>query len=99
MAEDSAAGKTGWKIFGALSAMLAALLTRKVLALGWKAMTGKEPPANPEHPDVTWAEAATWAVASGVGVALARLVAQRKAAETWRRASGSLPPGLEDVRA
>jgi hypothetical protein len=93
------AGKAGWKIFGTLSAILAAVLARKVMTLGWKAMTGNEPPSNPEHPDVEWGEAVSWAVASGVAVGVARLLAQRKAAQTWRKASGSLPPGFEELTA
>lgn len=93
------AGKAGWKVFGTLSAVLAALVTRKALHFGWRAFTGKNPPTNPEHPDVTWAEAASWAVASGVAIELARLLARRQAAETWRKASGSLPPGLEELTA
>ncbi len=91
------AARTGWKVFAALSAVLAAVLARKVTTVAWKAATGKEPPSNPEDPEVTWAEAAGWAVASGVAIGLARLVAQRQAARTWQKASGNPPPGLRDV--
>jgi hypothetical protein len=63
----------------------------------WKLSTGKEPPSNPEHPDVSMAEAATWAVASGVAVGLARMLATRKAASYYRRSTGHLPANLEDV--
>ncbi len=88
------AAETGWKVFAALSALLAALLARKAVTLAWKTATGKEPPSNPEDPEITWAEAGGWAVASGVAVGLARLVAQRQAARTWTKASGTPPPGL-----
>jgi Protein of unknown function (DUF4235) len=47
--------------------------------------------------DVTMAEALAWAVASGVAVGVARMLAARKAADYWRRSTGSLPPGLEEV--
>ena|SRR5579875_3506569 len=96
---DDGNGKLGYKVFGGLSAALAAMAARKLLAFVWEKSTGKEPPSNPEHPDVTWSEAASWAVASGVAIGLARLVAQRQAAATWRRASGQLPPGLEEASA
>ena len=46
------------------AALGGAAIARKILTIGWKAATGKEPPANPEHPDVTWGEAASWAIAS-----------------------------------
>jgi hypothetical protein len=36
-------------------------------------------------------------VLSGVAIGVARVFAMRKAAETWRRSTGSLPPGLETV--
>jgi hypothetical protein len=92
-------GKFGYKVMAAVATLVGAALARKLLTFGWKAATGKEPPANPEHPDVTWAEAASWAVASGVVVGLVKLVAQRQVAATWRRASGELPPGLEETAA
>ena len=84
----------GWKVFGGLSAIVAAIVARKVVTATWKLATGSEPPSNPEDPAVTWAEAAGWAVASGVAVGLARLIAQRQAARTWQKASGKNPPGL-----
>jgi hypothetical protein len=93
---DSGA-ETGWKIFATLSAIGGSMVGRKVLRKAWVGITGTEPPANPEHPDVEWREAVTWAVVSGVVVALFRLVAQRQAARTWYKARGARPPGLEDV--
>jgi hypothetical protein len=101
MAKDTSNGdgKAGYKIMAMGSALLGAALARKILTIAWKAATGKEPPANPEHPDVTWGEAASWAVASGVVVGLVKLIAQRQVAATWHRASGELPPGMEETAA
>jgi Protein of unknown function (DUF4235) len=101
MADDSGKddGKAGYKIMAMAAALLGAAVARKILTIGWKAATGKEPPANPEHPDVTWAEAASWAAVSGVVVGLVKLVAQRQVAATWHRASGELPPGMEETAA
>jgi hypothetical protein len=92
---DKNAGKLGYKILAGASAAVGTTVARKALEGGWKTATGKEPPANPEHPDVKWGEAATWAVASAAIVALGKLMAQRRVAATWRRASGELPPGLD----
>jgi hypothetical protein len=93
--DDKDAGKFGYKIMVGAGAAVSGIVARKVLDKGWKTATGKEPPTNPEHLDVKWSEAATWAVASAGVVALVRLAAQRRVAATWRRASGHLPPGME----
>ena len=45
-----------------------------------RSSTGKQPPENPADPDVEIWEAVSWAVASGVAVGIARMIAQRKAA-------------------
>jgi len=92
-------GGLGYKALAMLATVLGALLARKTLAFAWRTATGKEPPANPEHPEVTWAEAATWAIVSGAVVGLARMVAQKKVAATWHRSTGQLPPGLEETAA
>lgn len=89
--------KAEWRIFGGLSAVLAGLAARKLLATVWTKVTGRTPPMNPASPDTTWPEAVGWAALSGVVMGVARLVATRKAAATWARRSGSLPPGLEEV--
>lgn len=92
-------GKLSWKLLGGLSAVVAGIAGRKVLETGWRAVVGDAPPTNPESPDTTWQEAVGWALLSGVVVGLARLLAARKAAEMYRRSTGHLPPGLENVAA
>jgi Protein of unknown function (DUF4235) len=96
--EDHNPGKFGYKIFASLGAAAGATVARKTLHVGWKKATGKEPPTNPASPDVRWAEAVSWAVASAAAIAAAKLIAQRRVAATWRRASGVLPPGLDDTK-
>jgi hypothetical protein len=90
------AGGVGYKIFASLGAAMSAKVAQKTLRAGWQKATGKEPPTNPEHPDVRWGEAVSWAIASAAAIAAARLVAQRRVAATWQRASGTLPPGLDE---
>ena len=99
MADDDPSGKFAYKLLATLSALLGAFVARKLLTFGWEKTTGREPPANPEHPSVTWPEAVTWAVLSGAMVGVARLIAQRKVAATWHRSTGSLPPDLEETAA
>lgn len=72
----------------------AATVARKVLDRSWKAASGKQPPQNPADPDVGIAEAVMWAGVTGAAVALARMLAQRRAAEYYARSTGNLPPGL-----
>jgi hypothetical protein len=93
---DHNAGKLGYKVLAGVGAAVGATVARKALDTGWKTATGKKPPANPEHPDVKWGEAATWAAVSAAIIALGKLLAQRRVAATWRRASGELPPGMEE---
>ena len=92
-------GGLGYKVLAMLATLVGALIARKTLAFAWRTATGNAPPANPEHPDVTWAEAATWAIVSGAVVGLARMVAQKKVAATWHRSTGALPPGMEETAA
>lgn len=86
-----------WKVVGALSGVAAGSATRALLRAGWRKTKGGDPPTNPAAPGTRWSEAVTWAAASGVAMAVTRLVAQRGAAETWKAKTGGYPPGLETV--
>lgn len=83
-----------WTVFSVVAALAAAALARKALNTTWRVTTGKKPPANPADPDVQVGEAVLWAAVSGTVVALARMLAQRKAARYYARSTGSLPPQL-----
>jgi hypothetical protein len=90
---DSGGSKL-WTVFSLVSALGAATLAKKALDTGWRAATGKHPPENPADPDVQMGEAIAWAIVSGTFVALARMLAQRRAANYYRRSAGRLPPQL-----
>ncbi|MGY2875157.1 hypothetical protein ACVW00_002347 [Marmoricola sp. URHA0025 HA25] len=85
-----------WGIFSLLAAVAAAAAARKALNASWKAATGKPPPANPASPDVEMREALLWAAVSGTIVAVARMLATRRAAQYYARSTGHLPPGVAD---
>ena len=89
--------KIAWKAFGFAASIGATMLTRTLLGSAWKFVTGNPPPDSPEHPDTGTVEAVTWVLASGVGAAVARLLATRQAARTWMKITGELPPGMEHV--
>ena len=93
MASDSS---KVWTVFSLVSALGAASVAKKVLNKGWKATTGKTPPANPADPQVQIWEAVLWAAVSGTLVALARMLATRKAADYYAKSTGHLPPGVGD---
>ena len=83
-----------WTVFPLVAGLGAAALTRKLLDRSWKVAAGKNPPENPADPDVSIAEAVVWASLTGAAVALARMLAQRRAADYYARSTGKLPPGL-----
>jgi hypothetical protein len=96
-AKPAAGSSTGWKIYSTAVTVGAGIAGRKGLAVAWKLVVRKEPPAEPGHPGVSLAEAVTWAAVSGATAGLARLTGTRKAASWWTRASGQLPPGYEEL--
>ena len=85
-----------WGVFSLVAALLAATGARKALTTSWKAATGKPPPANPASPDVEMREALVWAAVSGTIIAVARMLATRRAAHYSERSTGHLPPGVAD---
>ncbi len=86
-----------WKVVALASGAAAGAATRAALHAGWRRARGTDPPANPASPRTSWPEALIWAAASGVAMAVTRLVAQRGAAEAWRARTGSYPTALETV--
>jgi hypothetical protein len=86
--------KLEWKIVSAASGALAALLTRKILLAGWGRFAPGDPPDNPEDPRTSINQALTWAVATGVGLGVARILAVRGAARVWEAAAHEPPPEL-----
>ncbi len=82
---------------GSVAGIAAGSATRAALRAVWRRTRGGNPPTNPAAPSTRWSEALTWAAASGVAMAVTRLVAQRGAAEAWRAKTGSYPAGLETV--
>ena len=65
----------------------------------WTKARKTTPPTNPAARDTQWSEALAWTIATSIGVGIARLVATRGAAAGWEKATGALPPGLEEVSA
>ncbi len=88
-------GSKTWTIFSLMSALVAAALAKKAIDQTWRIVTGKRPPENPADPDVHIWEAVLWAALSGTAVGLTRMLAQRRAATYYTRATGHLPADLQ----
>ena len=88
-------GDIGWRVMAGAAAFAGGFVAKKAITLAWKKSTGKEPPTNPESPDVALTEAIGWAVVMGVGMELARLLATRAAARQWAKGTGELPSHLK----
>ncbi|MGH3239161.1 MAG: DUF4235 domain-containing protein [Spirillospora sp.] len=88
-------GDLGWRVMAGAAAFAGGFVAKKAITMAWKKSTGKEPPTNPESPEVALTEAIGWAVVMGVGMELARLLATRAAARQWAKGTGELPSNLK----
>ncbi len=84
--------KYGWKAVSVGLGALAGFGTQRLLEVIWKALRGSTPPKVPADRRTSWVDALTWAVATGVGVGVARLMAVRTAAAVWEAAVHEPPP-------
>lgn len=87
-----------WSFLSFVAAFGAAKVASKTLNGGWKAATGKKPPANAEDPEVATWEAVAWAAASGTLMGVARMLATRKAAQYYVKSKGELPKALQPAQ-
>jgi Protein of unknown function (DUF4235) len=97
----SFAKKYAWKAITLGLGALTGLVTQRFLEVIWKALRGSTPPKVPADRRSSWADALSWAVATGVGVGVARLLAVRSAAALWEAAVHEPPPepGLDESTA
>lgn len=93
MAQDDDTTKV-WTVFSLGAALLGATVAKKGLNTFWRKATGKNPPANPADPDVEVWEAVAWAAVSGTAIAIARMLASRRAANYYIRSTGKIPGDL-----
>jgi hypothetical protein len=85
-------GTVGWRLFGTAAALGAGAIATKLVGAGWRAVSGREAPTDPSAIDeTTWREALLYAAILGLAVGAARVVAERKAAEYYRKSTGHLP--------
>lgn len=81
-----------WTVVSSGVAIVAASAAHKVLTKGWEKTAG-EPPPTGDPQESSLVTAVLWAAAIGAGVGIARVVAQRSAAQVWEKAVGEPVPG------
>jgi hypothetical protein len=84
--------KYGWKAIAVGTGALTGLATQRVIEFIWTAVRGSTPPKLAADRSSPWPEAVSWAIATGVGVGVARLLAVRTAAVLWEAAVHVPPP-------
>jgi hypothetical protein len=86
-----------WRIYAGALGAATTFAAQKLLAVGWRIITGNEPPT-PSDPDTPTVQAYSWVVASAIGVGVTELVTQRLAARHWSNEMGSDAPEPRKVR-
>ncbi len=78
------------------SGALAGLVTQRMLDTAWRGVRSQAPPLQADR-GATLTDALGWAIATGVGAGVARLMAIRTAARLWEATMHEAPPepGLE----
>ena len=83
--------KVGWKGLSYALGALAGLITHRLLESAWKGLRDASPPVAADRRS-PWPEALGWAVATGVGMGVSKLLAIRTAAVVWEAAVHEAPP-------
>jgi Protein of unknown function (DUF4235) len=83
----------GWKGLSVGLGALAGLITQRLLELVWRHLRDASPPV-PANRRSPWPDALGWAVATGVGMAVSRLLAIRTAAVCGRQQFTRCLPSL-----
>jgi hypothetical protein len=85
--------KLGWKAVSYGAGALAGFAAQRVLERVWRGSRHASPPV-PADRGSSWIEALSWAVATGVGIGVSRLLAIRTAAVVWEAATHEPPPDV-----
>jgi hypothetical protein len=91
-AVDDAKKQLAWKALSAGAAAISVLVTRRIITALWQHFRGEPPPEGTNDRKVTLSSALTFAVATAVGVAVARVVSARLSARAWEVATHEAPP-------
>lgn len=90
-------GSAAFKVMDKAGVVVTGMLVPQVAAAAWRFTTGRKPPSEARHPQISGREAVAWAVFTGVTTEVAKLLVRRGAARYWVRSTGQLPPGLDEL--
>lgn len=77
--------ENAWTAVGILTVIAGATMGRTLLKSGWRAVTGNEPPKDPDADDTTWKQALTWGILTGAIIGVVRALSQKGASAFERR--------------
>ena len=86
-----------WKIYIGVIGAVTTIVAQRLVTTGWKVVTGDKPPS-PTDPDTPIVQAASWALASGLGVGITQFLTQRLAARHWSREIGTDVPQVGKIK-
>ena len=86
-----------YNAIGALLAVGAGFAAQKLIEVLWRVVMNDDPPDNPEDPEVSLGQAVSWAVASGMVIAVAKLLTTRQWTRYYADATGKNPAVEEDA--
>jgi hypothetical protein len=88
-----------WKLESWITSAVGAFVAQLLIKLIYRTIRKDKAPSavfDPINRRFSWPDAAVWAVAGGLGLALAKIVSRRVAAIGWEVATGTLPPGTDE---
>ncbi len=83
-----------WKLVSTLTGMLSALLARRLIRAGYRAVRKDATPFDPASAKFSWSDAILWAATAGIGLGIVKVMSARVARLGWEAATGTLPPGV-----
>ena len=95
--KSSVGSKSSWKVLDRGSTIVSGLLAHRVAMIAWRGVTGRRPPTNGRHPDVSNGEAIAWAMVGGALVEVVKIGVRRGASTYWIRSTGHLPPCMKPL--
>lgn len=81
-----------WRLVSMGAAAAAGAAAQRTMTFAWTRVSDRDGPPDPASRDTPWPEAIAWAVATGVGFGVARMLANRSASAVWELATDAPPP-------
>ncbi|HEX4726540.1 MAG TPA: DUF4235 domain-containing protein [Jatrophihabitans sp.] len=86
------ASRIAFKVIAAAVAIPVGRLVTKTTTKAWATARPDNPPVDPKDMDTNWGDALIWAGLTGIGAAVAQLLASKGADTVWRALTGKPTP-------